>query len=72
MLFIADIEKLFKFICLGHREGDFEGWRRVFQRRIAKLSDVKNESKTRNSPRWANKILKPPPENSFFQDCKKF
>ncbi len=46
--------------------GDFEGWRRVFQRRIAQLSDVKNASKTRNSPRWANKILKPVPENSVF------
>ena len=37
-----------------------EGWRGVFQRRIAQLSDVKNASKTPNSPRWANKILKPP------------
>ena len=48
------------------------GWRGVFQRRIAKLSGVKNASKTRNSPRWANKILNPLPENPAFSDCKKF
>ena len=43
-----------------------EGWRGVFQRRIAELSDVKNASKTRDSPRWANKILEPLPENPTF------
>ena len=46
--------------------GDLEGWRGAFQRRIAELSDVKNASKTPNSPRWANKILKPVSENSAF------
>ncbi len=43
-----------------------EGWRGVFLRRIAMLSDVKNASQTPNSPRWANKILKTLPEIQSF------
>ena len=65
---IFDDRKLrscFKVVCLSHRE-EIGGMASRFQRRIAGLSDVKNASKTRDSPRWANKILKPVSENSAF------
>ena len=65
------LRSCFKFI-FRPSGGDLAGWRGVFQRRMAKLPGVKNASKTRNSPRWANKILNPLPENSAFSDCKKF
>ena len=58
-------KKLFKFIFWVIGRG-FGGMARRFSKEDSRAIIEHCSTKTRNSPRWANKILNPVPENPAF------